>query len=140
MVVAVQFRKRRARNPHFTAKISQLAYRLAPLVRVTTGTVHPSFPATVLNYHLLTESQLDELAEFYHQKTRCRYTSQYPCPVEWGSDLTLTDKRRKFGRFIGLRGCDTPLRIKTEEEIMEELRMARQRDDHEKRGKKYSRY
>ncbi|RFU32038.1 hypothetical protein B7463_g4313, partial [Scytalidium lignicola] len=136
----MQFKKRRSQNPHFAPKIAQLGYRLAPLVRVTTGTVHPSFPATVLNYHLLTDSELDDLAEFYHQKTRSRYTSQYPCPVEWRPDLTLADKRRKFGRFIGLRGCDTPIRTKTEEEIMEEARMARLRDDRERKGRKYARY
>lgn len=135
----MQFKKRRTPNPGFEAKIIQLRYHLAPLVRVTSGTVHPSFPLTLLNYHLLTDNELDELAEFYHQKTLSRYSSQYPCPVEWRSDLTLTDKRRKFGRFIGLRGCDTPIRIKTEEEIMEEARMARLRDERENKGRKFAR-
>lgn len=40
-------------------------------------------------------------------------------------DATLEEKRRRIGRFIGLRGCDSPVTVKTEEEIMREVRDAR---------------
>lgn len=39
--------------------------------------------------------------------------------------MPLEEKRRRIGRFIGLRGCETPIRVKTEDEIMEEARRAR---------------
>jgi hypothetical protein len=45
--------------------------------------------------------------------------------VDWRSDLPLEEKRRKMGKFIGLRGCETPTLNKTEEEIAEEVRRAR---------------
>jgi hypothetical protein len=97
-----------------------MALPLAPLVRLTTGEVHPAFPPTLLNFWLLTSKQLDELAHFYHQRTPSVWSAHYPCPVTWGGDLTLEEKRRKIGRFIGLRGCESP--IKTEEMIAEEVR------------------
>jgi len=113
------------------AKIAQMALPLAPLVRVTAGDVHPLFPGTILNYWLLTSDQLDDLAHFYHQRTPCALTWHYPCPVDWKADLTLEGKRRKFGRFIGLRGCETPIIVKTEEEIEEEARRARVDEEEE---------
>lgn len=39
--------------------------------------------------------------------------------------MTLEEKRRKIGRFIGLSGCESPVRIKSQQEIMEEARQAR---------------
>jgi hypothetical protein len=39
--------------------------------------------------------------------------------VTWARNLTIEEKRRKIGRFIGLRGCDSP--VKTEEMIREEM-------------------
>jgi len=116
---------RTARNSALSAKIAQMQLRLAPLVRVTTGDVHPVYPSTMLNFWLLTSKELDELAHFYHQRTPCQWTRSYPCPVGWGSGLTLEEKRRKMGRFIGLRGCETPIQVRTEEEILEEARRAR---------------
>ena len=38
----------------------------------------------------------------------------------WGRGLTIEEKRRKIGRFIGLRGCESP--VKSEEELREEMR------------------
>jgi hypothetical protein len=107
------------KDPALEAKIAQLKLPLAPLVRLTSGTVHPAFPKTFLNYHLLTSSELDELAHFYHQRTPCRWTAHYPKPMNWREGLTIDEKRRKFGRFMGLRGCESP--VKTEEELQEEL-------------------
>lgn len=97
-----------------------MALRLAPLVQLTTGHIHPDFPATLLNFWLLTSDQLDELAHFYHQRTPSLWSAHYPCPVVWGRDLTLEEKRRKIGRFIGLSGCESP--EKTGEQIMAEIR------------------
>jgi hypothetical protein len=85
-----------------------MALNLCPLVQLTTGQVHPSFPRTVLQYWLLTDTQLDELAHFYHQRTPCPLKFQYPCPITWHPDLPLEEKRRKMGKFIGLRGCESP--------------------------------
>jgi hypothetical protein len=85
-----------------------MALNLCPLVQLTTGHVHPSFPRTVLQYWLLTDGQLDELAHFYHQHTPCPLKFQYPCPITWHPDLPLEEKRRKMGKFIGLRGCESP--------------------------------
>lgn len=88
-----------------------MAVRLAPLVQLTTGAVHPDFPRTLLAFWLLTDAQLDSLAHFYHQRTPCAWTAQYPCPVSWPPGLGIEEKRRKLGRFIGLRGCDSPVPI-----------------------------
>ena len=116
-------RRRHPRNTAFHAKLAQMRIRLSPIVQISTGAVHPAFPRTILNFWLLTERQLDELAEFYHQRFPSELTMAYPCPVEWpATGLTIADKRRKMGRFIGLRGCETPVIMKTEDEIMEEVR------------------
>lgn len=45
-----------------------------------------------------------------------------------------------MGKFIGLRGCETPVWYKTEEEIAEEARQARIAAEEEMwRGKEYPR-
>ncbi|KLU84180.1 hypothetical protein MAPG_03225 [Magnaporthiopsis poae ATCC 64411] len=100
--------RRSARSPEFERKLEQMALPLAPLVQMTTGDVHPAFPSTLLHYWLLTDDQLESLAHFYHQRTPSVWTGQYPCPVRWRAGLTLEEKRRKMGRFIGLRGCESP--------------------------------
>ncbi|KAI2614558.1 uncharacterized protein GGS25DRAFT_517407 [Hypoxylon fragiforme] len=117
--------RRAAQNSAFREKLRQMALPLAPLVQLTTGEIHPSFPGTLLNFWLLTDAELEALAHFYHQRTPCRWTFHYPCPVPWASGMPLEEKRRRIGRFIGLRGCETPLRVKSEEEILEEARLAR---------------
>ncbi|KAI1176735.1 hypothetical protein F4777DRAFT_239725 [Nemania sp. FL0916] len=123
--------RRSAINPAFKKKLEQMALPLAPLVQLTTGEIHPAFPGTLLNFWLLTDAELEELAHFYHQRTPCRYTLHYPCPINWSSNVSLEEKRRKIGRFIGLRGCESPLRIRTEAELMEEARRARLADEEE---------
>jgi len=129
----------RAHNPALHAKISQMALPLAPLVRLTTGEIHPSFPLTLLNFWLLTSEQLDELAHFYHQRTPSVWSAHYPCPVTWGKGLSLEDKRRKIGRFIGLRGCESP--NKTEREIMEEVtRKSQEKEDEEEMWRRKMRW
>ena len=133
------------KNPALHEKLRHMALPLAPLVQITTGTTHPAFPATLLNFWLLTDTELEELAAFYHQRTPSRWSRQYPCPVTWNSDAGLETKRRRLGRFIGLRNCHSPLAgedsdgrdsggavvIKTEEEILEEARRAREMNEDE---------
>ncbi|KAH7416939.1 hypothetical protein BKA64DRAFT_283340 [Cadophora sp. MPI-SDFR-AT-0126] len=116
----------RQHNPAFDAKIKQMALPLAPLVRLTTGEVHPIFPSTLLSFWLLTSEQCDELAHFYHQRTPSIYTAHYPCPVQWRADATLEEKRRRTGRFIGLRGCESPVRVLSEEEIRRNMQQERE--------------
>lgn len=96
--------RRASRNPALDQKLQQMALPLAPLVQLTSGQVHPAFPPTLLNFWLLTNDQLDEIAHFYHQRTPCQWTRHYPCPITWREDLTIEEKRRKIGKFIGLRG------------------------------------
>lgn len=119
------FATRRTQNPGLQAKISQLVLPLAPLVQLTSGQVHPSFPITLLHYHLLTDVELEELAHFYHQRTPCALTGHYPKPMNWRAGLTVNEKKRKWGRFMGLKGCESPVLLKTEEQIWEEARRAR---------------
>ena len=100
-------------------QLAHLKSPLHPLLSVTTYTPHHDFPATLLHYHLLSEYQLDELAHFYHQKTPSLYSFSYPAPIigTW-QNATIDDKRRRFGRFVGLSGCESP--GKTDQEFLEQ--------------------
>lgn len=101
---------RLASKSQFVEKLRQMSLPLAPLVQMTTGQIHPYFPKTLLGFWLLTDDQLDALALFYHQRTHgCPWKYQYPCPITWSASLSTEEKRRKIGKFIGLRGCDTPI-------------------------------
>lgn len=110
-----------------------------PLVSVKTGKSHPDFPRTLLSYQLLTHDQLDSLARHYHQTIDAGEERWlYPAPIGWekvwcGSEsgsgsyiesngkcdcndvatkrhlASLEVKRRRWGRFIGLRGCESPV-------------------------------
>lgn len=125
-------------NPALSSKIAEMRLRLSPLVRITTGTVHPAFPLTVLHYWLLVESDLDDLAHFYHQRTPSVWTTQYPQIMGWRANLTLEEKRRKWGKFIGLRGCTTPQDPKTADGMWEEARRERvAAEDEMMRSKKH---
>jgi hypothetical protein len=129
----------------FADKLRHMALPIAPLVQLTTGAVHPRFPDTILAFWLLTDGELEALAHFYHQSTPGRWSAHYPCPILWDSAACLEDKRRRIGRFIGLRGCDSPAAAaaaaaalaaaaawrRSEEEIAAEARRARERDDEE---------
>lgn len=124
------------RNPPLAHKLHQIALPLSPLVQLTTGAVHPHFPRTVLHFWLLTEAQLESLASFYHQRSPSPWSAQYPCPVVWRSDLPLEEKRRRMGKFIGLRGCDSPPDVaavigalRSEDDIADEARLAAADDE-----------
>lgn len=117
-------RRLRARNPALATKIAQMKLQLSPLVRIDNGAIHPWFPLSVLHYWLLTDEQCEALAHFYHQRSPGPWSAHYPCPVEWSSKASLEQKRRRIGRFIGLQGCDSPIKLLTEEEIAERARKA----------------
>ncbi|CAL8575423.1 hypothetical protein XPA_001346 [Xanthoria parietina] len=167
-------------------KLTHLATPLAPLLSITSGTIHPSFPATILHYHLLTSTQLDALAHHYHQRTPCAASLFYPNPVvgRWNlvpsasenanananakkrrrGDIRvlgmdgdgngnegLEERRRRFGRFMGLRGCESPADLSdgdgdggagNEREqramemwVAEEMRRRREREERELMGR-----
>ncbi|KAM7185455.1 hypothetical protein V8F33_012404 [Rhypophila sp. PSN 637] len=140
-------------HPLFPKKIQTLSLPLAPFVQLTSGLVHPAFPQTLLHFWLLTSDQLDALAAFYHQSPPCEWTAHYPCPIVYHPGLSLEEKRRKIGKFIGLRGCETPVqssssqnvdefwgRAKTEEEIMEDARRARMNQEEDEIRRKMGWY
>ncbi|KAK4218751.1 hypothetical protein QBC37DRAFT_332689 [Rhypophila decipiens] len=140
-------------HPLFPKKIQTLSLPLAPFVQLTSGLVHPAFPQTLLHFWLLTSDQLDALAAFYHQSPPCEWTAHYPCPIVYHADLSLEEKRRKIGKFIGLRGCETPVqtnvdennngfwgRAKTEDEIMEDARRARMNQEEDEIRRKMGWY
>ncbi|KAL4927850.1 uncharacterized protein BDV17DRAFT_292127 [Aspergillus undulatus] len=105
-------------NPDFKQIITHLSQKLHPLVSVTTGLQHHHFPKSMLAYNLLTSLQLDELALHFHQTyPPTRASFNYPQPVKpWlvtnglvrDLGVDLATKRRRFGRFIGLHGCESP--------------------------------
>ncbi|PYI19126.1 hypothetical protein BO99DRAFT_146929 [Aspergillus violaceofuscus CBS 115571] len=109
------------KNPRLAAKLTPLLTHLCtplhPLVSSTTGHYHPAFPRTLLAFHCLTHAQLDSLARHFHQVyPAVAATGYYPITVPpWlgipgaeGVEVDLETKRRRFGRFIGLRGCESP--------------------------------
>jgi len=153
-------------QPSLNRTLHHLRRPLAPLVSITTGTSHPSFPPTLLHYHLLTCAELDALAHFYHQRTPSEHSFGYPLPVlgRWHApssyaplsptcsssssssshsaiaitleeallekarrvvtdgverdEKTTEAKRRRFGRFCGLRGCESPGMEEGDEDVM----------------------
>ncbi|KAJ6006609.1 hypothetical protein N7451_004553 [Penicillium sp. IBT 35674x] len=99
----------------FPAVLQYLEQKLHPLVSCKTAQIPPDFPQTMLSYHLLTNTQLDNLAQYFHQTSPpVSETFMYPAPIQqpWigteAEDVDLETKRRRFGRFIGLRGYDSP--------------------------------
>lgn len=142
----------------YMQSVEHLRAPLVPLISVSTGLAHPAFPTTLLQYHLLTHSQLDSLARWYHQVTPAvDETFMYPAWIpawtsldeasshdnnvvldnaaaegdgEDASDdgLDLETKRRRFGRFIGLRGCESPVPSGPEDETPSELARRMERE------------
>lgn len=124
------------RVQQYLYSIEHLRAPLVPLISVSTGLAHPSFPTSLLQYHLLTHEQLDSLAKWYHQVTPpVEETFMYPAWVPAWTGLGLNDdssmsgtdgvdlevKRRRWGRFIGLRGCESPTATGPNGEAPDEL-------------------
>lgn len=151
---------RRPQTPqqkHLQASVAHLGSQLVPLISVKTGQAHPEFPQSLLQYHLLTHDQLDDLARWYHQTVDAGEERwMYPCPIAFGkvwcgSSRTTTvaadnetrrhvvdldTKRRRWGRFIGLRGCESPVEEQAEsitERMEREWRAALKRAEEEYR-------
>jgi hypothetical protein len=106
-----QLQGRRIRRPCFHRRLRYLRNALVPLVSATTKRWHPDFPRNIFAYNLLTSTQLDGLARHYHQDIvdywqRPSYPKQVP---SWVGNVHITTKRRRFGRFIGLQGCESPV-------------------------------
>jgi hypothetical protein len=120
----------RRNNPELTRKISEMRIVVSPIYQLPLGDIHPSLPQSALKYWLLTEDEIDSIAEFYHQTDHSHpYYDGYPGRMNWDNpwlrrpdDTTdpkelerlptneerLVMKRRRVGKFIGLRGCQTP--------------------------------
>ncbi|KAL1633156.1 hypothetical protein SLS56_003018 [Neofusicoccum ribis] len=106
------------KSPAFADKVARMRLQLMPIYPLPAGPPHTKFPKTVLQFHLLTEEDLDSMAAYYSQSTPDEWTDRYPCVIGWDADFfadpSLSDeqrfviKRRKLGKFIGLRGCETP--------------------------------
>ncbi|KAE8354141.1 hypothetical protein BDV28DRAFT_91958 [Aspergillus coremiiformis] len=103
-------------HSYFRPTLTHLRSRLYPLVSSTTALPHPEFPPTLLAYHLLNSRQLDDLAIHYHQVwPPVPATSYYPVVIppwvgtENEKNVDLETKRRRFGRFIGLQRCESPV-------------------------------
>ncbi|OJJ71610.1 hypothetical protein ASPBRDRAFT_30022 [Aspergillus brasiliensis CBS 101740] len=110
-------------HPYLHRILNHLRTPLHALVSSTTGHEHPDFPRSLLQYNLLTSEQLDRLAVHFHQvHPPVRGTFWYPVlivpwlkrdhgtyvnrVVDGKEEVGLEVKRRRFGRFIGLRGCE----------------------------------
>jgi hypothetical protein len=113
------------RNPDLARKISQMRLSIAPIVHVETGLPAPEFPSTMLSLFLLTEPQLNALAQFYSQTSPSALTHSYPQTMDWAKPFLCADdalpencrlselervkvKMRMFAKFIGMRGAETP--------------------------------
>jgi hypothetical protein len=118
-------------NTTLQNKISQMRLTLAPIYPLPQGPPHAAYPSTLLHFWLLTEAQLDSIAQYYHQTSPTNeYQRYYPACMNWDRDFLaiphklmskaeqeaclpdeerLAIKRRMFGKFIGLRGCNTPV-------------------------------
>lgn len=94
------------RNDTLSKKIETLQLRLAPLVPLPSGPPHPSFPKTLMAFHLLTEEELDSIAHYYHQSTPGPWTHHYPANMNWDKDFlakpkpSTTSKARRHSKQL----------------------------------------
>jgi hypothetical protein len=126
-------------DPELKALFTLMARPLAPLVQIGTGAIHPDFPTSVLTYHLMTEEQLDAVAEFYHQTDhQNKFWLGYPCPVYWRKDMSVEKKRERMGNFIGVKkkeeGKGVPAQVEMwlvelGQEIMKRLEKERREEE-----------
>lgn len=75
------------RNSALAKKIATLKLTLAPLVPLPSGPPHPAFPKTLMAFHLLTESELDSIAHYYHQSTPGPWSQHYPASMNWDKEF-----------------------------------------------------
>ncbi|KAJ5664721.1 hypothetical protein N7462_011534 [Penicillium macrosclerotiorum] len=103
-------------HPQFFQLLDHFRTPLHPLISCTNGQAHPDFPPNILAFHLLTSCQLDNLAYYYHQVWPATVdTKDYPVSIRpwlgtpYEATIDLATKRRRFGQFIGLQGCESPI-------------------------------
>ncbi|KAJ6015430.1 hypothetical protein N7540_010021 [Penicillium herquei] len=107
-------------HPDFTRLIEIFSQPLHPLRSCTSNQAPANFPKTVFAWQVLTNEQLDDLARFFHQTSPPTLeTRNYPLPIDkpWIGPkadpfVTVETKRLRFGRFIGLKGCESPLELR----------------------------
>lgn len=61
--------------------------KLHPLYPQPEGPPHPKFPKTIMQWLLLTEDELDSIADYYDQITPTQFTNAYPAPMHWDKDF-----------------------------------------------------
>lgn len=89
--------------------VGYMRHPVTPMHQLGTGLVHPDFPTTWAGVALLTEEQMDDIAQFYHQTGGWnQWWLQYPCPVLWRPEDGVWIKRRKMMEFIGIRKPERP--------------------------------
>lgn len=124
-------------NRDLALMVGWMRKRITVMHQQGTGLVHPDFPTTWGGVALLTEGQLDSLAEFYHQKAWSEWRLLYPCPMFWRREDSVWVKRRKMMEFIGMRKpVPPPVEVvrwldELEDEI--ERRIAEEREREERR-------
>jgi hypothetical protein len=112
----------RPNNAHLSKKIATLQLELAPLVPLPEGPPHPSFPKTLLAFHLLTEDELDSIAHHYHQSTPGPWTQHYPALMNWDKEFLAKPKESKMKSASTAAEVDAALEADvSEKEFLETL-------------------
>lgn len=132
--------KKKTLQTEFADRLARLRLPILPLFPMPNGAPHPNLPKTLLQFHLLTEPELDAIAAHYHQITPTNvHRFSYPACMNWDSLFLLNPdtqgisreekdcclpvqervaiKRRMIGKFLGIGGCLTP-----EVEVVRRLR------------------
>ncbi|KAM0709425.1 hypothetical protein Q7P35_003463 [Cladosporium inversicolor] len=128
----------RPNNAALTQKIATLQLELAPLVPLPSGPPHPSFPKTLLAFHLLTEDELDSIAHHYHQSTPGPWTQHYPALMNWDKDFLArsTDGQGKREGKASAADVDAALEADVPEEAFLETLMTTVQDLQKEQQKK----
>ncbi|KAL4872228.1 hypothetical protein BDV12DRAFT_193675 [Aspergillus spectabilis] len=105
--------------PDFRSWRRNFSRKITPFVNAATLQTHPDFPTSLVTFNLLSSKQLDSLALHFDQVyPPRRYSFWYDEPIKpWllvnngVRDLGVNTevKRMRFGRFIGLGGCESPV-------------------------------
>ena len=102
-LVTFDMAKHTKHKTRLAKKIAHLQLQLAPLVPLPDGPPHPAFPHTLLEYHLLTEEELDAIASWYHQSTPCVWTFEYPATMNWDKAFLNASKIKQANAEMARR-------------------------------------
>lgn len=100
---AVQMAPTTRHNSLLAKKIATLQLKLAPLVPLPSGPPHPSFPKTLMAFHLLSEDELDSIAHYYHQSTPGPFSNHYPANMNWDKDFLARETAQTSPRVHSRR-------------------------------------